>query len=239
MSDIHALSGAYAVDALDDLDRVRFERHLAACDTCLEEVSSFQETTSLLAELTPATPPASLRANVLAEIATVRPLPPLPVPVATTIAAARRRRFSPLVAAAAVVAIVGLGGAVAVQPWQDEPAKVVSVTDQVLTAADAQRFVVEHEDGSTTTLVRSRALNQAVLVTKGLRPAPDGHAYELWLQHDGVMVPAGLVPRSGDSAVLLSGDAASAEGAGITIEPEGGSAEPSDDVVALFDFEQA
>ena len=31
MSDIHALSGAYAVDALDELERVGFERHLAGC----------------------------------------------------------------------------------------------------------------------------------------------------------------------------------------------------------------
>ena len=29
MSDIHALSGAYAVDALDDIERAQFERHLA------------------------------------------------------------------------------------------------------------------------------------------------------------------------------------------------------------------
>ena len=27
-ADIHALSGAYAVDAVDDLERARFERHL-------------------------------------------------------------------------------------------------------------------------------------------------------------------------------------------------------------------
>ena len=31
MSEIHALSGAYAVDALDDIERAQFERHLATC----------------------------------------------------------------------------------------------------------------------------------------------------------------------------------------------------------------
>ena len=31
MSDLHGLSGAYAVDGLDDLERARFERHLAEC----------------------------------------------------------------------------------------------------------------------------------------------------------------------------------------------------------------
>ena len=29
MTDVHALSGAYAIDALDDLERAKFERHLA------------------------------------------------------------------------------------------------------------------------------------------------------------------------------------------------------------------
>ena len=32
--DIHALSGAYAVDALDDIERAQFERHLAECPAC-------------------------------------------------------------------------------------------------------------------------------------------------------------------------------------------------------------
>ncbi len=38
MSDIHALSGAYAVDALDDIERAQFERHLAECAECRAEV---------------------------------------------------------------------------------------------------------------------------------------------------------------------------------------------------------
>ncbi len=36
--DIHALSGAYAVDALDELERVQFEQHLAGCSACRAEV---------------------------------------------------------------------------------------------------------------------------------------------------------------------------------------------------------
>ena len=36
--DIHSLVGAYAVDALDDAERARFEQHLAACAECRAEV---------------------------------------------------------------------------------------------------------------------------------------------------------------------------------------------------------
>ncbi len=46
MSDLHGLSGAYAVDALDDLERARFERHLAECEDCRAEVASLVEAAS-------------------------------------------------------------------------------------------------------------------------------------------------------------------------------------------------
>src|SRR4029078_5132224 len=50
MSDIHALSGAYPVDALDETARPEFELHLAECAACRAEVASFHETTALVAE---------------------------------------------------------------------------------------------------------------------------------------------------------------------------------------------
>ena len=37
--DIHALCGAYAVDAVDDLERAAFDRHLADCEACAAEVA--------------------------------------------------------------------------------------------------------------------------------------------------------------------------------------------------------
>ena len=63
-------------------------------------------------------------------------------------------------------------------------------------------------------MVRSKELNEAVLVTEDMPAAPEGHAYALWLQHDDVMVPAGIMPAGSDNKVVLSGDAATANGAG-------------------------
>ncbi len=65
MSDIHALSGAYAVDALDDIERVGFERHLAGCATCRAEVASLREAAAALADDVALAPPPELRAAVL------------------------------------------------------------------------------------------------------------------------------------------------------------------------------
>ena len=57
MSDIHALSGAYAIDALDDIERAQFERHLAKCAECRAEVESLREASAMLAETTAVEPP--------------------------------------------------------------------------------------------------------------------------------------------------------------------------------------
>ena len=236
MSDIHALSGAYAVDALDDVERARFERHLAECPECRAEVDSLREAASLLPETLATSPPPHLRDRVLGDIATVRPLPPPAVPPR------RRRRLRPLVAAAAAVAVVSLaGGVVAWQPWDDDTSQApMSPVDRVLRAADAEEYTQTFPDGSSATLTRSPSLNQAVLVTEDMAPPPEGKVYELWLDQEGVgMVPAGLMPREPDAVMLLEGDPATALGAGITLEPEGGSERPTGEPIAVIAFDEA
>ena len=236
MIEIHALSGAYAVDALDDIERAQFERHLAECAECRAEVAGLRSTAALLAETTATAPPESLRERVLADIATVRPLPPA---VPTGAAARRRFRLAPLAAAAALVAAVGTG-VVVTQPWADDSSQTqLSAVDQVLRADDAERYT-QAIDGSEATMVRSPSLNKAVLVTKNMAPPPEGKVYELWLDHEDVgMVPAGLMTQGGEQMILLEGDPATATGAGITVEPAGGSEEPTLPPVTLFAFEQA
>lgn len=239
-SDIHALSGAYAVDALDETERAEFEGHLAQCAACRAEVMSLQEAAALLAETTTTQPSAALRERVLTGISSVRPLPPVtehgdgPTTggTVTELAPRRRRRVVSFLAAAAAVVAIGTG--VTVQ-LNDDPR---SRTDEVIEAADAQRFTQTFPGGATATVVRSKDLNAAVLITEDMPAAPSGHAYALWLQHDDVMVPAGVMPTGEDNEVLLSGDAATADGAGITVETAGEEyTEPSGEVVALFTFD--
>lgn len=249
-SDIHALSGAYAVDALDDIERAQFARHLAQCPECQAEVESLREAAHLLTETTATEPSAGLRERLLADIRTVRPLPPLaaespvaepaqPVgPVAST--RPQRHRLRGLVAAAAAVAAVAAGGAVW-HPWTDgsSQTRLPSATERVLDAPDAERVTQRLDGGVEATLVRSKSMNQAVLLTKNMPAAPSGKVYELWLQDaEKGMLPAGLM-TDGASSFLLSGDAASAIGAGITIEPSGGSEVPTLPAVMLFSFENA
>jgi anti-sigma factor RsiW len=59
--DIHALVGAYALDAVDDLERAAFDRHLRGCGACQAEVTELQETAARLADGTWSVPPPALR----------------------------------------------------------------------------------------------------------------------------------------------------------------------------------
>ena len=115
MSDIHALSGAYAVDALDDPSAPSSRSTSRRAPACRAEVQSFRETAALMATMeAEEAPPASLRATVLAGISQVRPFPPetpevaSPEPVSTVVTL-RRRMLPTLVAAAAVLVLITAG----------------------------------------------------------------------------------------------------------------------------------
>ena len=234
MSDIHALSGAYAVDALDDDERAQFEAHLAGCPACRSEVDSLREAAALLAETTVTVPSAELRDRVLADVASTRPLPPAQATV-TALAPRRRRRVTTFLAAAAAVVAIGTGGIVWQQMSDDGPTDRV---EQIQAADDVQRFTVPVGDGGSATVYRSEDLNAAAIVTKDMPSAPSGSQYVLWLQHGSMMTPAGVMPEGSDNEVVLSGDAASANGAAVSVEDAGVEpTQPSDDVVALIPFD--
>ena len=271
--DVHALSGAYAVDAIDDIERARFERHLADCPACQAEVASLRAAAIEMAVLSEAAPPPSLRAKVLADITAVRPLPPVTAPEVESAEEAapsapatvtdagsgqpdatpvhddadelgtRRRSRSArglargwrVVVAAATVAVLAIGGFTVWRQVNSDPSRAMA--DQVLAAADRTSTVKRFPDGSSATVWRSESLHRAVIVTSKMADAPDGKVYQLWLQDPtGHMASAGVMPPGPDHVVVLEGDASKATGAGITVEPPGGSGQPTSDPIALFSF---
>jgi anti-sigma-K factor RskA len=64
--DLHDLTAAYALDALDEREVELYERHLAGCELCQAQLAEFSESAAALAfgAVAPA-PPPQLRAGIL------------------------------------------------------------------------------------------------------------------------------------------------------------------------------
>ena len=104
--DLHDLTAAYAIDALDPDEAEAYERHLSQCAECREQLAELNETGSSLAfgAVAPA-PPARLRASILDAAAAER----------TNVVPLLRRRWvsRALAVGAAVAACVIVGFVVA------------------------------------------------------------------------------------------------------------------------------
>ena len=241
MSDLHKLTGAYALDALDELERARFEQHLAGCEDCRAEVAELRETAALLAETTATPPPASLRDSVMAGISQVRPLAPEVAPAGpgTAATAGRRRGWVPFLVAAAVAILVGIG-AVVTQPWNtSDDVPQLTAAEQVLQAPDAEKVFLDLGGAGRATVTRSKAQDKAVITTEDMVAAPEGKAYELWFIDGDTFTSAGLMPDMPDQTVVLDGPAGQAAAVGITVEPDQGSKQPTSDPIAVFDLTEA
>ena len=245
-ADLHTLTGAYALHALSDREAEEFARHLAACDACGQEVRELQETAARLALAAAETPSAEFRARVMAAIPEVRQLPPIvPDPVAPHSHRLRRWRGRlPQLALAACLVLAVVAGGIAVnaehqvQQERTRSAQAQSqaaVLSALLAAPDASFRTGEVKGGGSSTVVTSASRQQTAFVYQGLAPLPSGKVYQLWYSKGGRMVPAGLVPESTvDGATLLTGTPVGAAGVGVTVEPAGGSPEPTTAPVLLL-----
>jgi anti-sigma-K factor RskA len=84
-------------------------------------------------------------------------------------------------------------------------------------------------------VVVSRIRNTAAFLASGLPEPPEGKVYQLWFADGGSMRSAGLMDEAGDTgAAMLEGTLDGASGIGITVEPAGGSAQPTSDPLALL-----
>ncbi|MGW7354126.1 anti-sigma factor [Streptomyces sp. NPDC054784] len=250
-ADLHTMTGAYSVHALPGPERVEFERHMADCPSCAQEVRELTATTERLGLAVSAVPPPEMRQRVLREIQTVRQEPPrVPQQARSGGWSGGRLRALPRFALAAVLAAVaGLGG---VAVWQhqeaDEARQRADAGDrraerlaEVLAAPDATVTTGKLPTGASASVVVSRDADRAAFFAAGLPEAPSGKVYQLWFSDSaGDMRPAGLLdsPAAAET-VLMDGPVGDASGMGITVEPAGGSAQPTSDPVALMEFATA
>ncbi|MGV9943884.1 anti-sigma factor [Streptomyces sp. NPDC003401] len=242
-TDLHAMTGAYALHALDGEERAAFERHLASCDACGQEVAEFAATAGRLAGAATVRVRPAVREQVLRRITTVRQVPP------GAAAAERVRRGGwggralGRWALAACVAAAAASGGTAV--WQygcaqgalDRAARVerhAADVAGVLAAPDARSRSARMAGGAGT-LVVSAGRDRAVFAVSGTATPPRGKVYQLWFADGGRMRSAGLMdPGRSSQTVLMEGAVDGASGIGITVEPAGGSKQPTSAPIALL-----
>lgn len=214
MADVHALTAAYALHALDSDEEREFEEHLRGCDSCREELADLSETASALAYAAagPA-PPAALRGRIL-EAAR-----------ADNVVALPRRRMLAYAGAAAAAAAIAV--AVPLGLWADSLSERLEQERSVssLLADPAARSVPL--SGANGRLVVS-ATREAALVVSGLERAPAGKDYEVWVIRGDRALPSGLFDgEDGRDLVLLDRPVPAGATVAVTLEREGGVDSPT------------
>ena len=230
--ELHTLSGAYALDAIDDLERAGFERHLASCPSCQEEVTGLRAVAVRLATAATSPAPQELRARVLSQAAQTRQVSPSHQKTSLTAREARRWYAQPVAAAAAFLLVVAVGlGAFAVdQRQQARDARTLAdrVASVIADPGHTER-TVDVAGGGSATVVSAGGL----AVVRATLPRLDGsHTYQLWRLGTKAVVSAGLLGGGGDVTGIVQG-VARGDSVGVTVEPAGGSSAPSTTPVAL------
>ena len=166
-------------------------QHLPGCLDCQAEVASLREAAALMADDAAMTPPASLRASVLAGISTD---PSAPARGRARPSTPRSRRPPTWCRCAGVdfgwprssprpPSRPPSRSGVTWQPWDDQTTRPRSrPPTRCWPPRDAQKVSIDFKDGSSASVYRSKSKGKAVILTDGMAAPPSGKVYELWLQ---------------------------------------------------------
>ncbi|MGO4692021.1 anti-sigma factor domain-containing protein [Glaciibacter sp. 2TAF33] len=143
-----------------------------------------------------------------------------------------RRPIGILVAAAAAVALFA-GGVVAGQAFntnQFEQQQAAGLA-QINAADDVQRASTVTADGHQATLVWSGELGKSALLIDDLPALPGDQDYQLWYMNSAGAMSAGTFDSTGTGTVwrVLDGRMQAGDAVGLTVEPKGGSKQPTTD----------
>jgi anti-sigma-K factor RskA len=220
--------GSYVLRALPDDEHTRFEAHLATCEECRRDVAELQVAADTLPlAAVQVAPPPELRDRIMAAVrseaellgaAEARTDEPARPPAEK--APRRKRRWSlslrplPAVGLATAVLAVAVVAGVLVVGGDDTHTVQAKVT--LASTPDARASLeVKGSEGKLT--------------VRNFPPAGGGRVYEAWRMRNGKPVPAGLfrVGDNGGATLAIEEPLESGDQVLVTVEPGGGSAEPT------------
>ena len=217
---------AYALGSLDADEASHVKAHLLSCWICRNESNAFQTVAGQLSLAAPAASPSpDLKDRLLQRVQTARPQQPV-------LALAARRswleRLLPVWGLASLGLIIALA-AFNLSLWQrlnqlefvtapgGMRAIPLSATDEV---SGATGFVLVAADG-----------RNGALVVDGLPPLDADRQYQLWLIRDGQRTSGAVFSTDEESyggmRIKVAGSLLEYSAVGITIEPAGGSPQPT------------
>lgn len=238
----HELKDAYVLGALPEDERAGFEEYLASHPERQSEVEDLGGLAGMLAYAPPEhDPPSELRARVMDVVASEAGVPRAirrqPSSGAGRYAGARN-----LVLAAAAVLLVGLiswnvllqgevsdlRGQVNEAETQQEQAETPEPSAQTIELEGSWA-----EQGTKAEVARIEG-NRVILVAENMPSVPEDRTLQVWVIHEGAPQPSGLFEPSGNMAAtpvthpLQEGDTVA-----VTVEPAGGSDQPTTEPVLL------
>jgi anti-sigma-K factor RskA len=229
MSEVHdnisSLIAAYAIGAVPEDEIPAIRAHIISCEECFAEAESYATSLAALADLVEPVPlPKGFEDRVLSSIRQDTAGQGAAAPRRS----ARRRRawlVPGLAAAVAGLVAVAVISFVRVSTVQDQYREVVAAL------VNDSNTLTLHGPGGAEGAIASTA-NGSVLVALDLGEAPAAHDYQLWLMRDGTPVPADTFDAH-DSIVIVESDERldGFDGAAVTVEPDGGSEQPTTDPV--------
>jgi anti-sigma-K factor RskA len=228
-TDLHTLSGAYAIDALSAEEAAQFRRHLDACSVCRQEVRELQQAAATMGASEAVLPPAYLRQRVLTAVDRTPQLPPRGQGNVIHVAP-HRWGMRLLVAAAAMVVVVA--GAFGISRMggnaPEQQSLLAANVVKVFQAEDAHTATMRTSNGGTISVATSPKLGEMAVDTEKLPPLDSGHVYQLWAIHQGKTSSVGLLEREKGAAMKMPAPDTEVV---ITVEPAGGSARPTTDPI--------
>ncbi|WP_406434067.1 anti-sigma factor [Streptomyces sp. NBC_00631] len=240
--DLHSLAAPYALDALEPGERRRFEKHLKDCARCADEVRALTEDAVRLAWSAAAPPPLAMRHRVLAAVRATpqepapgqEHVPNLPPHVWGVQPPPPRRRGRPLfvpfatatAAAALVVASLFAVQADRTQGQLDAARSQSREIAHVLAATDARATSYQDAQGGSIGAVASVSEGRAVVTLSGYGTPSNGRVHQLWLMRPRLQ-PRSLGLFKADTPLVATGLSKSATSLAVTVEPAGGSAQPT------------
>jgi anti-sigma-K factor RskA len=228
-TELHTLSGAYAIDALSAEEAAAFRTHLDACAACCEEVRELRAAAARMGASEALVPPSHLKERVLEAASRTPQLPPKVTPIE----AARSRGWKPKLMAAAAAVVLVAGVAFGIGQIQGEGQSTLEAgVSQVFEAPDSRSVEVETSHGPLR-VATSQSEGEMAVDTRDLVPLDKDHVYQVWTVVEGEPIPVVVLEEPGKGAHMGMPEAGTE--VAITVEPAGGSEKPTTDPIVQVD----